>query len=529
MIFSNNTLINPEAVADDIPIIHGTDFYIDEQGFVCTYNQTDTIIIDSNGLPVKVTSLKQITENLFVINNYLAYRMSTDQIVVSKIATTRSIYKGAFQGIVGFNEAESSYHFMNNTSQKSGVKFTGRLNELKHLEIQIGSNWFVPNGEFRCWIGDTFYNVNSQLTLPNSFGETFEVDLSGWTECQMEDTTDYIKDALVQGNTLYLSTRKHVIGSAPYDWTVVNEKSETTVWSKDTRIIGGNLYGEPSATNFFIVNYTTDSVYYVSGDELQILNTYEHQYNITACCVLDKQILAIVDRQFLTAISFYQQLNNFLLKTVLQYEFKQMSAYEDLPTTTFFEEVSFIRDLNTIALKSNYRKNLLIYLIGNKVSSICFTSTEMILTDWDIYKLSSGYLTKYGKVEDNATYEDLDSLNTLYENCIYIGSDLEPSDGGSTLRDTEILFEGKIAIEDVNDMIMIESSGDKPVSIDYPVRTNQSNPYNDWYLYSKLLRLPISYTDWFKITLMPTTKIYAIRLVNSSSNNSNKSKKSKRR
>lgn len=528
MIFVNNTLINPESVRGDIPIIHGTDFYIDEQEYVCTYNQVETDIIDSDGNSIEVTSLKQITENIFVINNYLAFKMSTDTIVVTKIATTRSNYKGAFQGIVGFNEGDSSYQFLNNTSQKSSIKFTGRLNNLKHLEINVGGSWYVPNGEFRCWIGDTFFDVNAQLTLPNSFGETFDVELSGWTECQIEDVTDYIKDAMIQGNTLYLSTRKHVIGSAPFDWTIVNETSETTVWSKDSRIIGGNLYGEPSATNFFIVNYTTNSVYYVSGDELKILNTYEHQYNMTACCVLDKQILCIVDRIYLTVISFYQQLNNFLLKTILQYEFNQMSAYEDLPTTTFFEEVAFIRDINTIALKSNYRKNLLIYIIGNEVSSVCFTSNDMILTDWNLYRLTNKILTQYGKVNDNAIYEDLDSLNTLYENCIYIGSDLEPSDGGSTLSDTEIIFEGKIAIEDVNDMVMVESSGDKPVGIDYPVRTNQANPYNDWFLYSKTLRMPVSYTDWFKITIMPTTKIYAIRLVDSYYQ-SNKPKKSKRR
>ena len=92
------------------------------------------------------------------------------------------------------------------------------------------------------------------------------------------------------------------------------------------------------------------------------------------------------------------------------------------------------------------------------------------------------------------------------------------------MRDTEIKFEGKLALVDGDD-VSVESSGDVPKdSKDLPVRTNQDNPDNWWYLYTKTLRYPVSYTDWIKISLMPTTKIISISLVE----DPNKSQKGKK-
>lgn len=524
MQFINNTLINPEVVADNIPIINGTDYYIDEQEFVCTYNQSAVKVINHNGIKVQVTTFDQITENIYIVNDYLAYLLVTGEILVTQIPATKDVYKGGFQGIAGFNEGEASFEFMNNTSQKSTFTFTARLNNLKHLEIQIGDSWYVPNGEFRIWINDVFYNVSGQSTLPNTFGETFTVTLSGWTQVAMSDTTDYIKDLLVQGNTLYLSSRKHIIGSPPYDWTVIDEKTALTVWSEDVRLIGSDLYGDPAYSHFFVVNTDTNQVYYVANDDLSIVNTYEHDYAITGAVDIDKGLLGIVDRRFFTVISFYQSLNNFLQKTILQYEFKQMSAYEELPDYTFFETVGYDRKLNTVAIRSNYRINMLLYIVSNNVSSICHTDSDLLITEEQLYKIVNKQVTRYSTVEANSYYE-ADDLG-LYTNCIYIGTDLEASDGGSTLKDTEIIFEGKLAIDDGFDTICIESSTDVPVApVDLPVRTNQVNPHNQWYLYSKTLRFPVSYTDWFKITMMPTTKIYAIRLVDTMESSKKKSRK----
>ena len=536
MQFVNNTLINPEALANDIPVIHGKDYYIDEQAIVCTYNQKDVKIIDRTGSDVEVSSINQITENIFIINNFLSYKLASNEILVTQINCSRSVYKGAFQGIVGFNEGETTYQYLNNTSVAGSTTYTGRLNNNKHLEINIGGTWYVPNGEFRCYIDETFFCINSQSTLPNSFGETFTVTLASWTEAtgQSEtDPTNYIKDIFIQGNTLYLSTRKQLIGSTPFDWSDIDTTKESVIWSEDSRFINTYFYGEPSADVLFCVDLHNNTIYLLNSSNFEYINSYDHNYQITACNNIDKQMMVIVDKKFVTIINFYQQLNNYLLKTQLQYEFKQMSAYEDLPEYPFYEDVTFIKSINTIAIKSSYRQNMLIYTVGNKVSSACHTDTNMILTDWEAYLVLGGTATRYSLVEDNMRYDEV-SQNEIkeYSSYIYIGSDLEADLGGSTTADTQILFEGKICIEDERGVISVESSGDKPVASDYPVRTNQVNPENNWYLYSKTLRYPVSYTDWFKITMMPTTRIYSISLINQTeqtNSNNNKSKRRRRR
>ena len=532
MKFVNNTLINPDAVADDIPVIQGEDYYIDNQGIVCTYNQKTVTVLDmSTGQSIAVNSINQVTENLYIINGHLCFRMSTDVIIYTSIMCSNSVYKGAFQGIVGFTEGETDYQFINNQSVASNTKFTGRINASKHLEIKVGNNWYVPNGEFRCYIDETFFCIDCNSTLPNSFGSTFDVTLASWTEVTKiteKDPTNYIKDILIQGNTLYLSTRKQLIGSEPFDWSEIDTAQETVIWSEDSRFINCNLAGEATADILYAIDYKTNTIYVLNSSNFNYLNSYDHIYQMTAVNAIDKNLVLIIDRQFVTIINFYQQLNNYLVKTMLQYEFKQMSAYEDLPSGYIFEECAFIKSINTIAIKSSYRQNMLIYVNGNIVSSICLTSTYLILSDYNLYLVDNEVCTQYAQVEDNSTYNDLDEDIKTYNSCIYIGSDLEADMGGATQADTQIIFEGKIAIEDEQNFVLVESSGDKPIAIDYPVRTNQSNPSNNWYLYSKTLRLPVDYTTWLKITMMPTTRIYNISLINQTQSTNN-SKNTKRR
>ena len=157
---------------------------------------------------------------------------------------------------------------------------------------------------------------------------------------------------------------------------------------------------------------------------------------------------------------------------------------------------------------------MMMHILGNKVVSGCHTALGIIGAQYGSYLVDNKILYRYRKVEDSGEYEPIDiSTGTLsFDNFIYIGSDLEPDNGGSTMQDTEIVFEGKINIIDGNS-ISTESSSDTPISNDIPIRTNQNNPDNWWYLYTKTLRYPISYSDWTKISLMPTTKIYNIRLV----------------
>ena len=61
------------------------------------------------------------------------------------------------------------------------------------------------SGEFRCFISGTFYNINYDTVLPNTFGDTFNVTLAGWTTVNLKSATNYIRDIIVSGNTLYLS------------------------------------------------------------------------------------------------------------------------------------------------------------------------------------------------------------------------------------------------------------------------------------------------------------------------------------
>ena len=131
-----------------------------------------------------------------------------------------------------------------------------------------------------------------------------------------------------------------------------------------------------------------------------------------------------------------------------------------------------------------------------------------------------------GKRPEEKDYEE---GNIMYDSFIYIGSDLEPDVGGSTFNDTEIKFEGKIVILD-GDQISVESSADTPKDeFDLPIRTEQNNPENQWYLYTKTLRYPVSYTDWLKIGLMPTTKIFTINLAENLTDKSQSKSKSKKK
>lgn len=514
MIFSNDTRINPELQEKNgIPVIHGQNYYIDEQGYVSTYNLSPETVFDSTGATIEVESIIPITEFIYIINNYISYKTNSG-FLVTEIPANKEKYRGGFQGIIGFNETEISYQFLNNKTPKSEYKLTARINTTKQLEIQIGENWITPLGEFRCYINDVQYTINYNTPMPNAFGETFDIYLSGWTTATLKGDTDYIRDMIVQGNTLYISSRLHLIGSAPYSWETVDTSASTTIWSEDSRIVGSYFVGQPTATNFYLVNYNTSSIYWVSAEDFSILQEYQHKMPMMGVGSVDKFTCAIVDKEAVTVIGAYVSLNTWLMKVRTYLKLNQLSAYEEMTTQYLREEVIFCQDLDSLVIKSSQRKNMMFYILNNKVQSGCHTNNEIVLGDYSCYIVDSGTLYKYTKVEDSGEYEPIDpSIGHLsFDSFIYIGSDLEPDNGGSTMRDTEIVFEGKINIIDGNS-ISTESSSDTPISSDIPIRTDQANPDNWWYLYTKTLRYPISYADWTKISLMPTTKIFAIRLV----------------
>ena len=514
MIFSNDTRINPELQEKNgIPVIHGTNYYIDDQGYVSTYNLSPETVFDSNGAAIEVKSILPITEFIYVINNYIAYKTNSG-FLVTEIPANKQKYRGGFQGIVGFNETEISYQFINNKTPKSEYKLTARINSTKQLEIQIGENWITPLGEFRCYINDVQYTINYNTPMPNAFGETFDIYLSGWTTSALKQDTDYIRDMIVQGNTLYISSRLHLIGSEPYTWESADASSSTVIWSEDSRIVGSYFVGQPTATNFYLVNYNTSSIYWVSAEDFSVLQEYQHKMPMMGVGSVDKFTCAIVDKEAITIIGAYVSLNTWLMKVRTYLKLNQLSAYEEMTTQYLREDVIFCQDLDSLIIKSTQRMNMMFYILNNKVQSGCHTNNDIVLGDYSCYIVDSGTLYKYTKVEDSGEYEpiDLSTGHMSFDSFIYIGSDLEPDNGGSTMRDTEIVFEGKINIIDGN-TISTESSSDTPISSDIPVRTDQNNPDNWWYLYTKTLRYPISYSDWTKISLMPTTKIFTIRLV----------------
>ena len=532
MQFSNVTRINPEAVADSIPIIHGQNFYIDEQGYVSTYNIAKEFVFDINGYEVEVKSIKPVTEFIYIINNKLAYKTSLG-FLVTELAANKENYRGGFQGIVGFNEAETEYQYINsNSNLKSEIKYTGRINNSKQLEIYIANieQWVVPLGEFRCFINNTLYTITYDTVLPNSFGDTFDVVLLGWTTVNLGLDTNYIRDMFVSGNTLYLSTRLQIIGSTPYDWSSIDTKTQTVLWSEDSRLTGCYFAGKPTSTYFFLVNYNTSSVYWIDASDLSIQQEYQHSLPILGIGSVDKFTLGIVDKEALTVLAAYVSLNTWLIKTRAYFKFNQLSAYEEMTTQYLRENVTFVKELNTLVVKSTQRASMLFHILDNKVLSGCHTENEIIAGDYGAFLIKDKVLYRYLSVDESGEYNPIDIANGIinFDSFIYIGSDLEPDNGGSTMRDTEIVFEGKIALVDGDD-VSVESSGDIPAdTTDLPVRTQQINSDNWWYLYSKTLRYPISYTDWIKISLMPTTKIFSISLAIDPTNKaSQKGKKQK--
>lgn len=514
MIFTNDTRVNPELQEKTgIPVIHGQNYYIDDQGYVSTYNLTSQVVEDIYGEAVNVKTIIPVTEFIYIINQKVAYRTNAG-FLVTELPAPKEKYRGGFQGIVGFNETEVEYQFLNNTTPQSEVVYTGRINSSKQLEIRVGSAWIIPLGEFRCYINDTFYNINYNTPMPNSFGETFEVKLAGWTTVTLKTATNYIRDIIVQGNTLYLSTRLNIIGSTPYKWDSVETETSTVIWSEDSRVVGSYFVGQSTATNFFLVNYNTSSIYWVSAEDLSVLQEYQHKTPMMGVGSVDKFTCAIVDKEAVSVLGAYVSLNTWLTKIRTYFKLNQLSAYEEMTTQYLREEVTYCQELDSLIIKSTQRQNMMFYILNNKVQSGCHTDSRIIPGDFNCYLIESGTLYKYTKVEDSGEYEPIDITTGIlsFNSFIYIGSDLEPDNGGSTMRDTEIIFEGKINIIDGN-TISTESSSDTPTSSDIPIRTDQNNPDNWWYLYTKTLRYPISYADWTKISLMPTTKIFAIRLV----------------
>lgn len=517
MQFSNETRINPENFQDSIPVIHGQNYYIDEQGYVSTYNLQGQSVFNRDGERVQVQTISQITEFIYIINKRVAYKTSQG-ILVTDLVANKEKYVGGFQGIAGFNEADTSYQYINSNAEvKSEVQFTGRINASRQLELFMSSTntWVVPLGEFRCYIGTTLYTINYDSILPNAFGDTFVVTLVGWTNVDITPDTNYIRDIFIAGNTLYLSTRLQIIGSTPYNWSDINTSSTTVLWSEDSRLIGSYFAGNPTANYFYLVNYNTSSVYWIQATDLEILQEYEHNLPILGTGSIDKFTICIVDKEAAIILGAYVSLNTWLIKTRLYFKFNQLSAYEEMVTQYIREEVHYVRDLNTLVIKSSQRANMMLYILNNKVLSGCHTPTGIQASNYSAFYITEDNVYRYTRVEESGEYETLDKDTGVvnFENFIYIGSDLEPDVGGSTMRDTELLYEGKIAIVDGDD-VSVESSGDVPADTeDLPVRTNQPNPENWWYLYSKTLRYPISYTDWVKISMMPTTKIFNISLV----------------
>lgn len=516
MEFINDTRINPEVVADSIPVIGGHNYYIDDKGFVSTYNLQSVEVFGETGNVVRVKSIQPVTEFISIVNNFVAYHTSKG-ILVTNLPAPKEKYVGGFQGIVGFNENEVSYQYINsNSTLKSGVTLTGRINSRKQLEIYLSDidTWIVPLGEFRCFIDDTLYTIGYDSTLPNSFGTTFTVELLGWTNVTLGTTTDYIRDMLIAGNTLYISTRLQLLGSTPYDWSNVSKTESTVIYSEDSRLIGGYFIGEPTASYFYIVNYNTSSIYWIDAQDFKILQEYTHKIPILGTGCVDKFTIAVVDKESVSIIGAYVSLNTWLMKTRTYFMFNQLSAYEDMVTQYLREDVEFVTNLDSLIIKSTQRASMILYILNNKVLSGCHTETQVIAGNYGAYIIDSNSLYKYTRVEDSGEYEQIDEQAGIisFDSCIYIGSDLEPDIGGSTMRDTEIIFEGKISIVD-GDTVSIESSTDVPVDQgNLPVRTFQQNPDNWWYLYTKTLKYPVSYTDWLRITLMPTTKIFNIKL-----------------
>lgn len=529
MRFSNETRISPDAVADDIPVIHGTNYYITSEGNIATFNKAQVDVYDQTGAAVNVTSIKPVTEFIYIINNKLSYRTSTG-FLVTNIAATKDKYVGGFQGIAGFNEATVDYSFINDVSDvKSPEVMTARVNASKQLEIYLTSikQWVVPLGEFRCYIGDTPYNIGYDATIPNSFGDEFQITLAGFKHASVAPVTNYIKDIFISGNTLYISARLNIIGSTPFSWDDVDTSKETVIWSEDSRLNGCYFCGNSASSNFFMINYNSSSIYWVSADNFSVHQEYQHRLPILGIGSVDKFSIAIVDKEACSILSAYVSLNTWLVKMKTYFAFNQMSAYEDMVTSYLKEEVTFVQDLDGIVIKSLQRMNMIIHTIGNKISSCCHTDSQMIAGDYSAYIIKSGKLYKYTKVEDSGEYDvlDYDEGKLMYDSFIYIGSDLEPDVGGSTLRDTEIKYEGKIVILD-GDQISVESSADTPKDeFDLPIRTEQINPDNQWLLYTKTLRYPVSYTDWLQIGLMPTTRIFAISLAQDLTQTNQQSKK----
>ena len=514
MKFSTDTRISPEVAQDSIPVIHGQNYYIDDQGFVSTYNNYQYKVFDIDNADVEVSNIKPITEFIYVVNNKLAYK-TAQGLLVTEIPADKEKYRGGFQGIVGFNETEANYQYLNNNEPtESSIVYTGRINDSKQLEIQVGDKWLVPLGEFRCYISDTFYNINYTSVLPNSFGETFEVTLASWKSVEISPTTNYIRDMFVSGNTLYLSTRLNIIGSEPFNWSNIDTADEAVLWSEDTRLNGSYFQGSSTSSYFYLVNYNTSSIYYINGEELKILQEYQHKLPMLGTGIIDKFMLAVVDKEAITILSAYVSLNTWLIKGKSYFKLNQLSAYEDMVTQYIREEVTFVQDLNSLVVKSTQRQTMMFYLLGYNITSGCFTSNDIIAGEYSAYVPEDGKLYKYYKVEDNGEYNPIDKEAGVvsFDSFIYIGSDLEPDCGGSTMRDTEIIYEGKIAIVD-GEEVSTEASGDLPADpSNLPVRTDQVNPDNWWYLYTKTLRYPISYTDWVKISLMSTTRIFNIKL-----------------
>lgn len=519
MEFSNETRINPEVVAKSIPVIHGQDYYIDDQGYVCTYTRETEHVFDVGTDNLEVQSINQITEFIYTVNNQLAFKTSNG-ILVTDLQASKQKYQGGFQGIVGFNETETTYEYINNNNPpQSTVTFTGRINNNKQLELYIEclDTWIIPLGEFRCFISGTFYNINYDTVLPNTFGDTFNVTLAGWTTVNLKSATNYIRDIIVSGNTLYLSCRLNIIGSEPYNWSNVDTSSKAVIWSEDTRLNGCYFAGNPSASYFFLVNYNTSSIYYVDSLDLSIKQEYQHRTPITGVGIIDKFMLAVVDKEALTLLQAYVSLNTWLIRSKAYLKLNQLSAYEDMTSNYIRENVVFVQDLDSLIVVSNQRANMMFFIVGDKILSGCHTVQDINPGLFQAYWINDKKLYKYQRVEDNGDYNEINKELGIvdYNSWIYIGSDLEPDVGGSTLQDTEIVFEGKIAIAEGDD-VCVESSGDVPVSEDLPVRTDQVNPNNWWFLYTKTLRYPVSYTDWLKISMMPTTKIFNISLVQKS-------------
>lgn len=532
MKFVNDTRFSPEVFEDSIPIIHGQNYYIDDQGFACSYNNQSIAVYDSLGNDIIVQSMQQVTEFIYVINQKLAY-LTTGGIVVTDLVASKENYRGGFQGIVGFDETSVEYQYLNSeTSAKSSVTMTARINSSKKLEIYLENIgvWVVPLGEFRCYIDSQLYTVSYDTTLPNAYGDTFEIALQGWTTQTLSSSTNYIRDMFISGNTLYISTRLQLIGSAPYLWSTIDTSQSTVVWSEDSRLIGGYFVGNPTASCFYIVNYTTSSIYWIDASNFDILQEYQHKQPILGTGSIDKFTIAVVDKEAVTLLASYVSLNTWLIKAKLYFKFNQLSAYEDITTNYLREEVKYVKDIDSLVIKSTQRATMMLYILNNQILSGCHTSEDIVLGDWSAYLPVDGALYKYTKVEDNGEYDevDLSAGITNFDSFIYIGSDLEPDVGGSTMRDTEIKFEGKLALIDGDD-VSVESSSDVPTDTsDLPVRTQQINQDNWWYLYTKTLRYPVSYTDWIKISLMPTTKIFDISLVPIPGQETKKSKKGKK-